>query len=51
MLATREDIFTDYDRAGFEEAFGARFELLDSVDIESSDRTVYLMSRRQCACR
>lgn len=50
MLATREDIFTDYDRAGFEKAFGERFEFLDSVDIESSDRTVYLMSRRQAAC-
>ena len=51
MLATREDIFTDYDRAGFEEAFGARFDFLDSADIESSDRTVYLMSGRQAACR
>lgn len=46
MLATRKDIFTDYDRAGFEKAFGARFDFLDSVDIDSSDRTVYLMSRR-----
>ncbi len=46
MLATREDIFTDYDRAGFEEAFGTRFEFLDRVDIKSSDRTVYLMKKR-----
>lgn len=30
---------------------GARFELLDSVAIESSDRTVYLMRRKQFACR
>lgn len=46
MLATREDIFTDYDRAGFERAFGAEFELVDSAEIESSERIVYLMKRR-----
>lgn len=45
-MATREDIFTDYDRDGFERAFARRFELLDSVDIESSSRTVYLMKKK-----
>lgn len=46
MLASREDVFADYDRDNFEKEFGLRFEILDRVDIESSDRALYLMRKR-----
>jgi hypothetical protein len=46
LLATREDVFTEYDRDNFEHEFGARFELLDRVEIEASERSLYLMKTR-----
>jgi len=46
LLATREDIFDDYDRESFEREFAKRFDLLDSVDLESSSRTLYLMKKK-----
>jgi hypothetical protein len=44
MLATREDIFADYHQEGFEAAFGARFEIRDSVKLRDTERTLYLLS-------
>ena len=46
LLVTREDIFTEYDRAHFEEAFSKRFTIDESADIEGTQRTLYLMKRR-----
>lgn len=43
LLATRKDIFDDYHQDGFENAFGEYFEILDSVGICDSTRTLYLM--------
>lgn len=45
LLASREDVFPDYNRAGFEAAFGERFEILESSAVQGTERTLYLMKR------
>lgn len=46
LLASREDIFPDYTKSGFEKAFRERFEILASEPVEGSERTLYLMRGR-----
>jgi len=46
MLALREDVFTDYSQAQFEEAFAHTFDVLRVIAIEGTLRTIYLMQRR-----
>ena len=46
LLATREDVFPSYHKAGFEQAFAGCFEILEQVDIAGSERTLYLMRRK-----
>jgi hypothetical protein len=46
LLANREDIFTDYDRKGFEEAFGERFTIERSEPVRDTDRTLFLMRKK-----
>jgi hypothetical protein len=46
LLATREDIFPGYTQEGFEESFSGFFEILDIHSVKGSDRTIYLMRRR-----
>ena len=46
LLASRVDIFPDYDRAGFEAAFAPLFELAEAVEVEDSDRVIFLYTRR-----
>ena len=46
LLATREDVFPDYTRKGFETAFAARFTLEDAAPLVESERVVYRMRRR-----
>jgi hypothetical protein len=46
MLAMRKDIFDDYHQQGFEEAFRAVFEIVDSAPVSETQRRVYLMRRR-----
>lgn len=43
LLATREDIFPNYTRAGFEEAFQRCFEITVTEPIPGTDRILYLM--------
>jgi ribosomal protein L11 methylase PrmA len=43
LLASRKDIFPDYARQGFEEAFSKYFAIKESVDIKGTGRTLYLM--------
>ncbi len=43
LLATREDIFTDYSQAALEREFGKHFSILDSLPIGDSGRILYLM--------
>jgi len=45
LLATREDIFTEYSEDGFERAFKARFNILRKECIEGSHRKLYLLER------
>ncbi|MDR0662169.1 MAG: hypothetical protein LBF76_02155 [Holosporales bacterium] len=46
MLAAREDIFTDYTQAHFEDVFSRFFSLEEKFLIQDSDRTLYLWKRR-----
>src|SRR6202030_3198741 len=47
LLATRDDVFSDYSQAGFEHAFGRSFQILRSIPVRDSQRVIYLMRRRQ----
>ncbi|MFH1844848.1 MAG: class I SAM-dependent methyltransferase [bacterium] len=46
LLATREDIFPAYTRAGFEAVFASFFEIVTQESITGSERQLYLMRRR-----
>ena len=46
LLATREDIFPDYNDIGFERAFGKFFDVAQKKAVEGSERTLYLLNRR-----
>lgn len=43
LLSTREDVFPDYHRAGFEAAFSRHFDIERAEDVPGSERTLYLM--------
>ena len=43
LLTSREDIFPDYTREGFEAAFSSRFKFHESVAVRESERVLYLM--------
>ena len=45
MLATREDVFTEYRQEAFEQAFSAWFRIEDAIPVRDSQRTVYVMRR------
>jgi len=46
LLSTREDIFPNYTRPGFENEFSRLFAIKRSEQIQNSQRTLYLMERR-----
>jgi ribosomal protein L11 methylase PrmA len=46
LFATRPDIFPDYTRAGFEQAFEGQFELQSAELVRDSERVLYLFARR-----
>lgn len=46
LLATRDDVFPDYTREGFEAAFAARFAVEAAEPVPGSERILYLMRRR-----
>jgi hypothetical protein len=46
LLATREDVFPDYHEEGFSAAFAEVFDILESTAIPQSERTLYLMRRK-----
>lgn len=46
LLATREDIFPDYQRSAFEREFGRHFTLDRAVELRGSERILYLMTSR-----
>lgn len=43
LLQTREDVFPQYNRQGFEEAFSACFNIVRSEAVAGSERQLYLM--------
>lgn len=45
MLASREDVFDQYDQTGFEAAFGRRFRIERSEPIPETCRRLYLLAR------
>ena len=47
LLATREDVFPDYDLAGMEAAFAPFFETKEKAPIAGSERTLFLFKHRQ----
>jgi len=46
LLASRADIFTEYDQEHFEAAMEQRFSLLAAVPIQGSARTIYLLAAK-----
>lgn len=46
LLASREDIFSDYNQAGFESAFSRLFEIIEKSPIVDSGRLIYLMQTK-----
>lgn len=46
LLASREDVFGDYDERSFERAFGKHFNILQRRCVGDSQRTCYLMTAR-----
>jgi len=47
LLVTREDIFTDYTKENFELEFKNYFNILKSIDIINTQRTMYIMERSE----
>lgn len=46
LLATREDVFADYDDQGFRDAFARRFEFVAEQAVAGTDRVLHLLRRR-----
>ncbi|HSQ39368.1 MAG TPA: hypothetical protein VLM78_04345 [Anaerolineales bacterium] len=46
LLRTRKDIFDGYTREGFESAFGTRFHVREAVDVNQSERRMYLFEKK-----
>jgi len=45
LLVSRRDIFPHYTRDGFETAFKEKFEICEAVEIQESERVLYLMQK------
>ncbi len=46
LLSARDDVFPDYNKDTFEQAFLKCFSIRESSDIEESERTLYLMEQK-----
>ena len=46
LLASRVDIFPDYTIEGFKEAFGRRYSIIEEVKVDSSERTLFLLQKK-----
>jgi hypothetical protein len=46
LLDTRKDIFTEYDQKNFENKFLESFRIIKTIQVENSDRIIYLMEKR-----
>jgi hypothetical protein len=45
LLVSREDIFPDYTREGFEAAFVQKFKIVEAVNVREAERVLYFMER------
>lgn len=45
LLRSREDIFSEYDQASFEQVFSIHFNIHKKINISGSERTLYLMRK------
>jgi hypothetical protein len=43
LLVSRQDIFPNYTRQGFESAFKVKFNIREAVEIQEAERVLYLM--------
>ncbi|NSW92777.1 MAG: SAM-dependent methyltransferase, partial [Firmicutes bacterium] len=43
LLSTREDIFSEYNERGFEDAFSQKFEIISKSVVTGNERAIYLM--------
>jgi hypothetical protein len=46
LLSSRADIFPNYTREGFENAFATRFHVRSAVDVRESERVLYLLEKK-----
>ena len=46
LLASRKDIFNQYDEESFEKNFGKFFNIEEKVRVYESERTLYLMTKK-----
>lgn len=46
LLASRQDMFNEYHREGFEQAFKEYFAIREKAAVQDSERWLYLMERR-----
>ena len=46
LLETREDIFKKYDQQNFENEFLEFFSIMNTFQVENSERVIYLMKKR-----
>ena len=46
LLATREDVFSEYTKEDFEREFGKRFSIVKALELKQSGRIMYLMRNR-----
>jgi ribosomal protein L11 methylase PrmA len=46
LLASRQDIFSEYHQVGFESAFESYFKIHEKVPIQDSPRVLYLMEKK-----
>ena len=44
LLKSRDDIFDQYTKEGFEQAFGLYFNLQEAVPLKESERILYLLT-------
>lgn len=47
LLKSREDIFSQYTKGGFEQAFEMYYKIREAVQIKESERILYLLEKRE----
>ena len=46
LLASRLDIFPNYTKTGFEEAFRRCYIIMEEIPVQGSERILYLMEKK-----